>query len=71
MTDRAVGVLVTLTDSMRVDDLEEIMALFRLVRGVADVRAVKADDPLSEMSVRMQERGAMRERLIGLLQEIS
>lgn len=70
MTDRAVGVLVTLTEPMRTDDVEEIMSLLRLVKGVADVRLVKSESGLADIGVRMQERQAIRERLVGLIREL-
>jgi hypothetical protein len=67
MTDRHAGYLVTLTEDLRDDDAEEILAALRMVRGVQSVEPVVAN--IDQRIAQSRADTAWRERLINLIKE--
>lgn len=46
MTDRLKGLLIIFEQDIREDEAQQFMELFKLVRGVVDVKTVKAESHL-------------------------
>lgn len=61
MTDRIKGLVVTLDDDYRDDDIEPVINAIRMLRGVLDVRPLVAD--VSDHVARVRVRHELQDKL--------
>jgi hypothetical protein len=67
MTDRHAAYIVVLSDDLREDDAEYTINALRMVKGVARVEPVVADQAIHIAEVRADQ--VWRDRIAGLLRE--
>lgn len=65
MTDRVKGLVVTLDDDYRIDDVQEIVNAIKMVKGVAtvDENITTIDDHMNRVRVKMELQGKLFEAL--------
>lgn len=65
MTDRVKGLVITLDQDYRIDDVQDIVNAIKMVKGVAkvDESVARIDDHMNRVRVRMELQGKLLEAL--------